>query len=235
MIESGHQNSLTKFELEVPMRRNRRLALVPGLILTLTLLPFGWAFAQPGRGGGMMGSQKGGMMHQKQMMSGMGGHGGGMMQGGMQAGMLMQGYHAWVNRLMVHAADVGLSSEQVEKIDQMITAHQVQAVRKQAEIQVVTINLKKDLRAKSIDLKSVEKQLQSLHGEAIQMELEGVRLYTQVLSLLSPQQREEMQQTIGSPFPAPWEKGHGDMKCPPAQEKQKDEGGPEEPPDPSHH
>lgn len=222
------------------MRKKIRTAIWPCLILTLTLLPYGWALAQPSRGGGMMGSQKGAMMHQPKMKGGMGGHGGGgmmggMMQGGMQATLLMHGYHAWLNRLLTHSDEVGLSGEQVEKIDQMIIAHQVQAIRQQAEIQVISINLKKDLRAKNIDLKNVEKQLQSLHTQSSQMELEGVRLYTQVIELLAPEQREKVQQTIGSPFPSPSEKGHGGMMCPPAKEKQKDERASDDPSDHSHH
>jgi Spy/CpxP family protein refolding chaperone len=217
--------------MEVSMRYNLRLNLLACLILALTLLPYRAALAQPGHGGGMMGAQKGGMMHSCGMMGGMGG---GMMHGGLAAGMLMQGYHGWLGRLMAQAADVGLTGDQLAKIDQMITAHKIQAVRNQAEMQVNQINLKQNLRADTIDLKKVEKQLRDLHNQAIALELAGVRLHTEIMNLLSPQQKEKIQQKIGGPFPPAWDKHYGSMMCPPAAEMHKEKAKTDGPSDHRH-
>jgi Spy/CpxP family protein refolding chaperone len=135
-----------------------------------------------------------------------------MMQGG--NAMLMHGFHRWTHLLMAHAETLGLQRDQLDKIDQMLTGHLSKAIRDRAEVQALTVTLKKDLRAEAIDTKNVEKQLQTIHTKTLQMELDGIRLYTQLRNVLTPEQREKMQQTIGTPFPAPWEKVRGGMTCP---------------------
>ena len=196
------------------MHNRLRLAVLSGLIGFLFLLP-GWASAQPGQSHGSMEGAHGGKMQQKKMCGMMGG---GMGRGMMQTGnvMLRHGFHRWTNLLMANAETLTLSREQLEKFDQMITAHMTKAIRDQADVHALTIVLKKDLRAEAIDLKSVEKQLQTINGKVLQMDLDGIRLYTRVQAVLTPEQKEKMTRTIGTPFPAPWEKGRGG--CPMQQQ-----------------
>ncbi|RJQ77892.1 MAG: hypothetical protein C4519_12715 [Desulfobacteraceae bacterium] len=206
------------------MNDRKKSALLAVLIPALIFSSGGWALAQSDHGAAKMESHQGGMMgggHEGGMMGGghaggmcgmMGGGmmGGGMMRGGMHDAMLMHGFHAWTHRLMAHARVMELSRDQMDKIDQMITTHLAKAIRDQAEVQALMVTLQKDLRAENIDLKSVEKQLQTSHSKTQQMQLEGIRLYTQVLNVLTPQQRGKLPDTIGTPFPAPWGKaGHG--------------------------
>jgi hypothetical protein len=111
---------------------------------------------------------------------------------------------------MANAGALGLDSDQVEKIDEMITGHLATAIRDQAEVQAQMVTLRKALRAENIDLKNVEQQLQNIHGKARQLQVDGIRLYTRVLDTLTPGQRDKMRATIGTPFPPPWKKGsHG--------------------------
>ncbi|KJS30223.1 MAG: hypothetical protein VR64_17200 [Desulfatitalea sp. BRH_c12] len=205
------------------MNNHWRPAVVFGLILVLFLLP-GGALAQTDSKGG----PHGGMMQQKQMgMSGMMGGGQGKGGGGMTQGgnaMLMHGFHRWTHMLMAHAETLDLQRDQLDKIDQMLTGHLTKAIRDRAEVQALTVTLKKDLRAEAIDTKNVEKQLQTIHTKTLQMELDGIRLYTQLRNVLTPEQWEKMQQTIGTPFPAPWEKGRGGMTCPMMQSGNDDRG-----------
>lgn len=199
------------------MSQNKKWIGTAGLILLLLLAGSAWAQQSHGdHTGGMMkqdkkmGAMMGGMKH------GMKGGGMGSMgaAGGMeQDGMLMHGFHSWNRMLMTHAETLGLNSEQVETIDELITTHLAASIRARADVRAAMITLKKDLRGKQIDLQDVEKQLQGIYTKQQQMALEGIRLYTQVLNALTPEQKVNVLQNIGTPFPQPWSKGAG-INCP---------------------
>lgn len=216
------------------MMKNRRTAVLSIMGLAVLLFTANWAVAQSSHHGPSMASPDGGSkQHGMKCPKGahmMGGGHGGMMSGGMDGGkmdcgkkcpmkgggmhakgmhgnMLMRAFHGWTNRLMAHAGALGLNGEQIEKIDQLVTGHLAKAIRDQADVKARMVLLRKALRADAIDLDSVEKQLQENHATVQRMQMDGVRLYTQLLDMLTPEQRQKVFDTIGRPFPSPWDKG----------------------------
>lgn len=192
------------------------------LFLSLILFPSGRVLAQHGHHGTAMDGSKSESKKDHQMMCPMmgKGRGDGKMHGGMSDTMLMHGFHSWINRLMRHSDPLGLADDQVEKLDQLITTHLVKAVRDQADVQAQTITLRKDLRGESIDIKNVDKKLEGIHGKIREMQSDGISLYTQVLNVLTPEQREKMRDAIGTPFPPPWGKEGECMMCGDMQRKE---------------
>lgn len=177
--------------------------------------------SSPGSGckmmGGGMGDGKGGMM-QGGKHKGM--HG--MMQGKKHEGMgrqkmagahemqgmrgLMGHFHGWMHRLMANRQAVGLTPEQLEQIDLAMAEHRKFALRSQAEAAALRIDLKRELRKRSPDLKSVESLVRNIAEEETKTEMEGIRAYVSVLNLFTPEQRAKVDELVGTPFPRPWEK-----------------------------
>jgi hypothetical protein len=184
--------------------------------------------SSPGSGCKMMG---GGMGQGKAGMMQGGKHKGmhGMMQGkkhdgmGMHDGMgrqemagahemhgmrdLMGHFHGWMHRLMANRQAVGLTPEQLDQIDLAMAEHRKFALRSQAEAAVLRIDLKRGLRQKSPDLKSLETLVKGIGEQETKTEMEGIRLYASVLNMLTPEQRAKVDDLVGTPFPRPWEKG----------------------------
>jgi hypothetical protein len=160
--------------------------------------------------GGGMGHGKGGMMQEKKH-EGMGMHramGGQRMAGAHEMhGMrgLMSHFHGWMHRLMANRQAVGLTPEQLEQIDLAMAEHRKFALRSRAEAAALRIDLKRELRKKSPDLKSVETLVRNIAEEETKTEMEGIRAYASVLNMFTDEQRAKVGERVGTPFPRPWE------------------------------
>jgi Spy/CpxP family protein refolding chaperone len=158
-------------------------------------------------GGGMMGGgMKGGMTHGRHgMMSEMQKY---HMRGGYGACSMMQlmgPLHRWTGMLMAHRQAIGLTPEQLDKLDDLITKHVTYAIRNMAECRINRLDLGRELHKKTIDLKAVEDLLKKITAQELNLQMDGVKLYTQVLDLLTAEQRAKVDEIIGTPFAAPWE------------------------------
>lgn len=170
-----------------------------------------------GKGMGMMHGGKGGNMPCPMMQKGMKGKG--MMQGqkgmhkGRKMGMggLMRPFHRWTRQLMAHQQDIGLSESQINQLDKMVTDHLKNAVRQKAEIKAQRMELKYILRNEPIDLQTSQDLLRSISTIQTDMQVEGLQLYNQVLQVFTPEQKEQIDNMIGSPFAPPWKKKGGSM------------------------
>ncbi len=174
-----------------------------------------------GMGGGMDGR---GMMRGQDMMDGRGMMRGqdmmgamGMMHGqmgrgahcpmamGMGDGLMMQ-LHQWMRQFMNHRMLFDLSSEQMSQIDDMIMGHLKNGIKNKAEIQVQMVELRQMLARLPMDMDNVENQLKRIADLRTDFHLEGIRVSSQVLNLLDDQQQKKVEQVIGSPFTAAWER-----------------------------
>lgn len=185
-----------------------------------------------GQGMGMMHGKGmgGGMMHGKDMMHGKGmmkkGKGMGMMhgkkgrcpncpmgkskgKGEMKMGMgggLMKEFHGWMKRFMAHRSMFDLSADQMNQLDAAMMSHLKSAIQNKADIKIQKVELGQMLRKTPMNLDAVEKQIDRISGLQGKFQMEGVRLYSTVLNILDDGQKTMVKETIGAPFPAPWEK-----------------------------
>lgn len=188
---------------------------------------------EQGMGGGMMGGK--GMMQGKGMMGGKGmmqgngmgmmhgkemkkkGKGMGMMQGrcpkcpmgkgmSMMGGGMMREFHQWMKQFMAHRSLFDMTSEQMNQLDNVIMEHMKNAIQNKADIRVAQVELRKMIRETPMDLSAVENQLNQVASLKAKFQMEGIRLYSDLLNLLNDQQKAKVEEIIGTPFPAPWEK-----------------------------
>jgi hypothetical protein len=163
--------------------------------------------------GGMKGKGKGGMCAGCPKMGGrkrgMGGRGG-MGHGGPGKGMgggLMGPLHRWFFGLMEARPQLGLTDDQMMKLDDAMTSHQKFAIRQQADIRTTKIDLKAVLRRKPLDLAKAQQLIQQMATQKGELQSEGIQLYDTVWNMLSEQQRASVTSRLGSPFPSPWDDG----------------------------
>jgi len=124
---------------------------------------------------------------------------------GMGRGMMRE-FHQWMKQFMAHRSLFDMNSEQMNQLDNVIMAHMKNAIQRKAEIRVQKVELRQMLRQSPMDLGAVENQIHQLSSLKADFQMEGIRLYSEVLNILTDQQKTKVEEIIGTPFPAPWEK-----------------------------
>ncbi|MCF8143551.1 MAG: periplasmic heavy metal sensor [Deltaproteobacteria bacterium] len=117
---------------------------------------------------------------------------------------LMEPFHRWMGCLMSRWEVLDLSPEQKGAMDDALTRHLMAAIRFRAEARALGISLKHALRKDPLDLQSIENLVRKLTDQEFALLMEGIRLYEEVLGILTSAQREKIEEIIGSPFPPPW-------------------------------
>ncbi len=175
-------------------------------------------FPGPSKGTGIMGGG-GGMMKEKGIVYGRkagGMYSGKMMHGrktgrvGYQMGMdmgsgLMGPFHGWMKGFMAHQSLFDLSADQTNKIEGLLSEHLKNAIRGQAEMRVLQVDLIQKLQKDPVEVKAAEDVLKKISDEQTRLQMEGVQLYSQILLLLNDSQKAKVKEIIGSPFCIHWE------------------------------
>jgi len=113
--------------------------------------------------------------------------------------------HRWMGALMAQGGPIALTSEQISRLDDLISSHLQSAIRGKAEIRALRVELKRLLRKDSLNMQSVEALLKKISQQELAIEIAGFAMYQRVLEVLTPEQRQTARDLIGKPFPAPWE------------------------------
>ncbi len=160
-----------------------------GLFASLMMLTFA-ADAGAQHGGGMMMGP-----------CGMCGKGRGMMP--MMAGQehrgkhsssasLMKMLHKWGRQFFVQKDELGLTEEQLDEIESILTSHVKSAIRKKADLKVLLIESQEVLVKEEINLKAVGKKLKAMEALNTEMAIEGVRTLKKALAVLTPEQQKKI-------------------------------------------
>jgi Spy/CpxP family protein refolding chaperone len=171
--------------------------------------PEGKGPAITGGGGMMMGKSmmhgRAGTMRSKGMMHGRktGRYGYRMRRG--TGSDLTRSFHKWMKGFMAHKSLFDLSSDQMNKLEDLLAEHLKSAIRKKAEIRVLRVDLIQTLRKEPMDVKAAEDLLKKIYGEKTELQVEGIQLYSQVMQFLNDQQKAKVKEILGSPFCTPWE------------------------------
>ena len=126
-------------------------------------------------------------------------------RGGIGAYALMGPFHEWMRCLMCRQASLDLTSGQKENLDDALTGHLMFAIRTRAEARALQLDLKHELRKQPLDLQAIETLVRELTEQEFKLLIEGIKLYNEVLGILTVDQRAKVEELIGSPFPPFWE------------------------------
>ncbi len=146
----------------------------------------------------------------------MNGPGGGMngcgMMGGRGGGMhgAMGAYRHWIDTLMMHRDALDLSAEQTDRIGALSATLAQRIITNNAKYRVLEIDYRQAMRKRSVDQKAVEKILKQQADLQYENRMLGVTFYTQVLALMTPEQKGRLWDVVGSPFPHRWDENRPD-------------------------
>ncbi len=159
-------------------------ALVLALFLAVVFYA-GEATTQMGQGKtghGMMKGKGAGMMPRGAMACG------GM---GCQSIDLAKILHQWGSCFFTQKEQLGLTDEQLDKIQSILNSHMKYAIRKNADGRVLLIEIQELLVKEKVNLGEVEGKVKSLEGLNTDMNMEGIRTLEEALSILTAKQQKE--------------------------------------------
>ncbi|KPK14358.1 MAG: hypothetical protein AMK69_28875 [Nitrospira bacterium SG8_3] len=156
------------------------------MVLVLVVVFYaGEATAQTGQGKmgrGMMGGKGAGMMPRGAMACG------GM---GCQSIDLAKILHQWGSCFFTEKEQLGLTDEQLDKIQSILNSHMKYAIRKNADGRVLLIEIQELLVKEKVNLGEVEGKVKNLEGLNTDMNMEGIRTLEEALSVLTAKQQKE--------------------------------------------
>jgi Spy/CpxP family protein refolding chaperone len=180
------------------------------LVIVLAFCIFSPALAGGQQGGmGMMSSGMMGEGGQAQMM------GQRMMGPGMMPMMRMEGLermglrkmgitgmlHRWGSYFFTRKDQLGLTEDQLDKIESILNSHIKYAIRKNADRKILLMEIQELLVKDKVDLGGVEEKLKAMEALNTDMNMEGVRTLEEALTVLTPEQRKKVKALFkGSTF-----------------------------------
>ncbi|MBW2147612.1 MAG: hypothetical protein JRG73_11945 [Deltaproteobacteria bacterium] len=154
-------------------------------------------------------------------MMGPGMMGGSMMGQGMMPMMGMAGWgrmgltgllHQWGRNFFMYKDQLGLSEEQLDKIETSVNSYLKYFIRKNADRMVLLIEIRESLLKNNIDLGEVEKKVKAVEALNTDIEMEGIRTLAGALAVLTPEQQKKVKTLFKeSTFPRAMRMGPGMM------------------------
>lgn len=141
--------------------------------------------------GGMQGMME--MMHGRSGSMGQGGMMGGMMHG--MPGSMRQASPAerpLITLALQHKDQLGLSAEQVQRLEALRSDFQKEAIRRSADLQVAELELGELLRQDPVDLAKAEVALKKFEGLRTELRLARLKAIEQGKKVLTPEQRQKL-------------------------------------------
>ena len=105
---------------------------------------------------------------------------------------LMGMLHQWGRHFFVQKDQLGLTEDQLDEIESILTSHIKYAIRKKADLKVLLIEIQEVLVKEKIELKAVEKKLKAMEALNTEMAMEGVRTLKKALAVLTPEQQKKI-------------------------------------------
>lgn len=151
----------------------------------------------------------GGMQGMTEMMQGMHGMPGSVGQGGMMGGMT-RGMHGpmrqpsqaerpLISLALQHGDQLGLSAEQVQRLEALRSDFRKEAIRRSADVQIAELELRELLRQDPVDLVKVEAALRKLEGLRTELRLTRLKAIEQGKAVLTPEQRQKLETLTRQP------------------------------------
>ena len=113
-------------------------------------------------------------------------------------------FHFWIECLMAERDDLDLSPDQSQRLDKTLTDYFKGLVTTEAAARSAMVQLKYDLRQAKVDLPAVQTQLKEISENEYTIQLNAIKTYLSILDILTPPQRQKLDESIGSAFPSMW-------------------------------
>lgn len=98
-----------------------------------------------------------------------------------------------------------LSPDQSKQLDKVLTVYFKDLIKAEAAAFSGIVQLKYDLRESEVDMTSVQSQLKEISDFENSIQLSAIKGYLAILDILSPEQRQKLDERIGSAFPSMWQ------------------------------
>jgi Spy/CpxP family protein refolding chaperone len=113
-------------------------------------------------------------------------------------------FHLWIACLMAEREDLDLSLDQSERLDKALTVYFKDLIKAEAASLSGMVQLKYDLRQPKVDMPSVQTQLKDVSDQEYSIQLSAIKTYLSILDILTPAQRQKIDEHIGNAFPSMW-------------------------------
>ena len=113
-------------------------------------------------------------------------------------------FHFWLECLMAERRDLCLSPEQSGQLDKALTQYSKGLIESEAAALSAMVQLKYDLRQPRVDMSSVQTELKAVSDHEYAIQLSAIKTYQSILDILTPAQRQQIDESIGSAFPSMW-------------------------------
>ena len=102
-----------------------------------------------------------------------------------------------ITMMLRNRQELGLSSEQVQALEDLRDGYQREAIRYQADIRIAEVELQSLLKAAAVDLEQVKVKLQEIEHLKTELRLARIRAIEQGKAVLTSEQHEKLQALLG--------------------------------------
>jgi Heavy-metal resistance len=102
-----------------------------------------------------------------------------------------------ISLMLQNREKLGLSSDQVKKLEQLKTEFQKESIRRDADARVAEMDLKSLLEAQPVDMAKVEAKIREIERSRADIRLARIRAIEKAKELLTADQRKKLQEIMG--------------------------------------
>ena len=95
--------------------------------------------------------------------------------------------------LLKHKDEIGLTQDQVKKIEKMEEAHKEAGIRKQADIEVLELKLHSFLKKEPVNRKEMEKMVRDIAAMKTDLQIQQMNYLLDVKDILTPEQLDKIE------------------------------------------
>jgi Spy/CpxP family protein refolding chaperone len=113
-----------------------------------------------------------------------------------------RGERPLISLMLRNREKLGLSDDQVRRMEQMRADFEKESIRKEADLRVANLDLDALLDATSLDMPKVEAKVREIEKNRADLRLARIRTIEKAKELLTPDQRKKLQEILTEPgFP----------------------------------
>jgi Spy/CpxP family protein refolding chaperone len=104
---------------------------------------------------------------------------------------LMGLLHRWGRFLLARKDQLAVTPDQLERIESLMMDHIKYAIPRDANREVLLIEIVDFLAKERIDLSEAEKRIRGIESVEAELDIEGVRVFRRILEVLTPEQQKQ--------------------------------------------
>jgi hypothetical protein len=121
-----------------------------------------------------------------------------------------------ISQILTYKEFLGLSADQVKKLEQLRDNFQRQSIRNEADVKIVELDIATLLDNPTVEVAKVEAKIREVEKLRVDLRIARVRVIEQAKNVLTPEQRKKFYEHVETPSARPPRSGQN----PPATEKE---------------